>query len=159
MWNGISWRVKDNDGSYSWKVNPPKTTKLSAGNGKRTWQKNQNASSRIPLIIAAVPMLIKQVGDSGNSSTKEKTKFRCTYTITEKTVDTKTQKMDIPLLADDSKQYLQQRWCVIIYKERWILWSQQVGAAGETAKADQSKVATLDGELSESVQRLLLIPM
>ena len=88
---GYRERVKNNDGSYSWKVaDPPKTSKI-AGNGSGlVTKKNQNTSSGSSNNSSGSDANKTLVGDSGNSSTK-KTNSDGTYTITEKTVDTKTE--------------------------------------------------------------------
>ena len=88
---GYRERVKNNDGSYSWKVaDPPKTSKI-AGNGSGlVTKKNQNTSSGSSNNSSSSDANKTLVGDSGNSSTK-KTNSDGTYTITEKTVDTKTE--------------------------------------------------------------------
>lgn len=67
---GYRERVKNNDGSYSWKVaDPPKNSKI-AGNGSGlVTKKNQNASSGSSNNSSGSDANKTLVGDSGNSST------------------------------------------------------------------------------------------
>ena len=146
---GYRERVKNNDGSYSWKVaDPPKTSKI-AGNGSGlVTKKNQNTSSGSSNNSSSSDANKTLVGDSGNSSTK-KTNSDGTYTITEKTVDTKTENGYTITYQTTVNSTYSKDGVLLSTKKDGPYEVSRVAATGETAKADQSKIAsTLDGELS-----------
>lgn len=146
---GYRERVKNNDGSYSWKVaDPPKTSKI-AGNGSGlVTKKNQNTSSGSSNNSSGSDANKTLVGDSGNSSTK-KTNSDGTYTITEKTVDTKTENGYTITYQTTVNSTYSKDGVLLSTKKDGPYEVSRVAATGETAKADQSKIAsTLDGELS-----------
>ena len=146
---GYRERVKNNDGSYSWKVaDPPKTSKI-AGNGSGlVTKKNQNTSSGSSNNSSSSDANKTLIGDSGNSSTK-KTNSDGTYTITEKTVDTKTENGYTITYQTTVNSTYSKDGVLLSTKKDGPYEVSRVAATGETAKADQSKIAsTLDGELS-----------
>lgn len=146
---GYRERVKNNDGSYSWKVaDPPKTSKI-AGNGSGlVTKKNQNTSSGSSNNSSSSDANKTLVGDSGNNSTK-KTNSDGTYTITEKTVDTKTENGYTITYQTTVNSTYSKDGVLLSTKKDGPYEVSRVAATGETAKADQSKIAsTLDGELS-----------
>ena len=146
---GYRERVKNNDGSYSWKVaDPPKTSKI-AGNGSGlVTKKNQNTSSGSSNNSSSSDANKTLVGDSGNSSTK-KINSDGTYTITEKTVDTKTENGYTITYQTTVNSTYSKDGVLLSTKKDGPYEVSRVAATEETAKADQSKIAsTLDGELS-----------
>lgn len=146
---GYRERVKDSNGSYSWKVaDPPKTSKIAGNSTGLVTGKNQSENNSASDSANKSGSNKTLVGDSNSDSSSKKTNSDGTYTVTEKTVDTKTENGYTITYQTTVNSTYSKDGVLLSTKKDGPYEISRVAATGNT-KADQSKIAsTLDGELS-----------